>query len=164
MNIILIGMMGSGKSTIASELSKRLELDLIDIDSIIEKTNDMSIKDMFDKYGEEHFRKLEKALFLELADRKNSIISTGGGAILNDALEPFETQNIIYLKWSINGLLSNLTNKVDNRPLLNQASLEEKLIDIYELRKDLYERWAKHIIDCDNKSVDEVVMSILKVI
>jgi len=164
MKIILIGMMGSGKSTIGKELSKRLDLELIDTDRVIEKTNDMFIRDIFENYGEAHFRKLEKATFLELADTESVIISTGGGAVLNDALSPFDTQNIIYLKWSVNGLLSNLANKVDNRPLLNDASLEEKLHNIFEVRKNLYETWAKHIIDCDGKSVKEVVNSILSVL
>lgn len=164
MKIILIGMMGSGKSTIGKELSKRLNLELIDTDEVIEKTSCMVIKDIFESYGELHFRKLEKSTFIELADTEDAIISTGGGAVLSDTLEPFKGQNIIYLNWSVNGLLSNLTNKVDDRPLLNDASLEEKLSNIFEIRKDLYKVWAKHIIDCDGKSVEEVVNSILNLI
>ena len=164
MNIILIGMMGSGKSTVAKKLSKELCMEVLDTDTLIEKNEKMSIKDIFEKQGEHYFRKLEEKLFFEIASSENSIISTGGGAVLNDTLRPLDNQKIIYLKWSVGGLISNLTSKVDNRPLLEDESLEKKLSDIYTKRKFLYENWANYTIECDNKSVNEVVNEIIKFI
>lgn len=162
MNIILIGMMGSGKSTIGKVLSKKLDYQLIDTDEVIEKTNNMLIKDIFEIHGESHFRKLERDTFLQLSNLDNSVVSTGGGAVLNETLKPFNGQNIIYLKWSIAALLSNLTSKVANRPLLDDNLLDDKLISIFDVRKELYEGWARHVIDCDNKSVEDVVALILE--
>ena len=84
MNIYLIGFMGVGKSTVAKELSKRLDYQLIDTDDEIESREDRSISDIFDKDGEEYFRGLERELIRELSSKDNLIVSCGGGIIKCD--------------------------------------------------------------------------------
>ena len=164
MKIILIGMMGSGKSTIGKVIAKKLDLNLVDTDGLIEERSGIKIKDIFERFGEEHFRKLEREVFLSLSEDENIVISTGGGAVLNDTLDPFKGENIIYLKWSVDGLVKNLESKTSNRPLLSEGELREKLTNILSQRVNLYEGWANKIIECDGKSVNQVVGILLDLI
>ena len=88
-NIVLVGFMGTGKTVVAKRLAERLKREFLELDAVIEKKEGMSIKDIFEKKGEPYFRKLEKAVVKEAAQKQGLVISAGGGAIIDE--ENFKT-------------------------------------------------------------------------
>lgn len=150
-NIVLIGMPMSGKSTIGKEVAKKLNKQFVDIDEEIEKEAKMTINEIFTKYGESYFRKLEKEITLKYAKENNLVISCGGGVILNK-------NNILNLK--ANGLIIYLTRDEKdlifstNRPLTKNIeeylSLKKEREMLYNLYKD-YEVKNSSVEECSNK-------------
>ena len=140
-NIVLTGMPGSGKSTIGKELSASLKKEFIDTDALIVEREKRDISDIFATDGETYFRNVEKEVIKEVSLRKNVIISTGGGCILNP-------ENIKNLK--ANGRIFFLDRKpedlvpTDDRPLANEKS---KIMKLYEERLPIYQRTADYIIN-----------------
>jgi shikimate dehydrogenase len=140
-NIVLTGMPGSGKSTIGKELSGSLKKEFIDTDALIVDREKREISDIFATNGEAYFRNVEKEVIKEVSLRKNVIISTGGGCILNP-------ENIKNLK--ANGRIFFLDRKpedlvpTDDRPLANEKS---KIMKLYEERLPIYQRTADYIIN-----------------
>ncbi|MBM7872116.1 shikimate kinase [Clostridium pascui] len=141
-NIVIIGMPGSGKSTIGKELSKRLNIEFCDIDEYITKKDGKSIPEIFQK-GEEHFRSIESIAVKEVSSKVPQVIATGGGVIKREENIKALRQNGIIV--FLNRPVDNIAQDVDikNRPLLKDGP--EKL---YELFKDRYELYNKH---CDYK-------------
>ncbi len=162
-NIYLIGMMGSGKSTIGKIISKELNYLFIDGDDyIVENSEFDSIEQIFKDKGENYFRILENALFKELTLKNNCVIATGGGIVLNNKniLNMKKSGIIIYLKSSIDNLVNNLYN-TEGRPLLNGIDLELKLNEIFKIRKNLYLNAADFIVDVSFKDKNEIKKLIL---
>jgi shikimate kinase len=165
MNILLTGMMGSGKSTIGRLLSIKSGKSLIDLDELItHKTG--PIKTIFKEFGEEYFRDLEteelKALTLSIS---NSIISTGGGVILREQNRGIlrKLGKVIWLKVSPEKVAERLLNDKE-RPLLllkESETLESKIRKLIESRTELYSECADLIIDTDNFNETEVTEIIL---
>ncbi|HBT50744.1 MAG TPA: hypothetical protein DEA49_01325 [Petrotoga sp.] len=174
MKIFLVGMMGSGKTTLAKKISKVLSIPHIDIDEEIEENENLKIKDIFKKHGEEYFRKLESSILEKLAEKAHSfVVSTGGGIILsakNRAI--LKKENTIYLKVTPEKLKERVS--LENRPLL--ANNKENIIKIYKDRKELYEQFktvditnlnewesvAKILYQCDIKNHAEIDSSFQK--
>ena len=94
-NIVLIGMMGSGKSSIGKILSKKLNLTFIDIDQKIEETEDSKISEIFNKFGENYFRKIEEKISLKFLSSENSVISLGGGGFINSSIRKMCKKNCL---------------------------------------------------------------------
>ena len=119
-NIALIGLMGSGKTTIGRELAKALEMKFIDIDSIITTRENRNIVDIFNDEGEEYFRKLERTIIDEESKKNNIVISTGGGVIIdnNNIKNLRKTSYVIYLDSSLECIYERVKNG-KKRPLLN---------------------------------------------
>ena len=157
----LIGMMGSGKSSVGKLLANKLQFSIIDIDKEIEKDEKLSIKEIFEKKGENYFREIESKYLLR--KRKSAVVSCGGGIILNKKNREFLRTSgyTIYLKSSIPTLEKRLLNK-NSRPLLNNDNLKETLINIYSKRKTLYTSSANTTIITDRRSVKEVCELIIK--
>lgn len=162
--ITLIGMMGSGKTTLGLLLSKELKFNFADIDSIIENSEKQSISEIFQKKGEPYFRNLEQATIKETFQNENLILSLGGGAFENK-----ETQNIllnnsyvIYLKTSASTIFERLKTDT-SRPLLNKDNSVEKIQKIITSRKHNYELAHKTILT-DNKKPQEIIQEILGVL
>ena len=157
----LIGMMGSGKSSVGKLLANKLQFSNIDIDKEIEKDEKLSIKEIFEKKGENYFREIESKYLLR--KRKLAVVSCGGGIILNKKNREFLKTSgyTIYLKSSIPTLEKRLLN-TNSRPLLNNDNLKETLINIYSERKTLYTSAANTTIITDRKSVKEVCELIIK--
>ena len=156
LNIALIGMPSCGKTTISNILSKKLNKELFDTDELIVKKIGMEIKDYMKENGEAAFREIEKSVIEEVSKNNNSIISTGGGVILNEI-------NIINLKQ--NGIVIfidrdlKLLTPTASRPLTsNYSDLEKK----YNERIDLYRAYSDAIVE-NNKSIDEVIEKIMEV-
>ncbi len=164
MKIILIGLMGAGKTTIGKELSNKLNLRFIDMDDEIEKQSKMSIVDIFEKYGENRFREIESKLLEKAVLEDDIIISTGGGIIkIDDNRKLLKKQdNVVFLNGSIDTLVNNVSNEIYKRPLLKDST--DLYIKIEELLKERYEKYEESsniIIDINNKNINEVVSQIL---
>ncbi len=133
--ICMIGMPGSGKSTIGRALSDHLKFDFYDTDELIEIENQSKIKDIFNKKGEEHFRKVERSMFKKLILKKKIVISTGGGIILKNKDLLRQTFNI-YLKCDLETLIKR-TSRNKNRPLLKN-NVEKNIKILFNDRKEIY--------------------------
>ncbi len=157
MKIFLVGMMGSGKTTLAKKISKVLSIPHIDIDEEIEKNENLKIKDIFERYGEEYFRKLETDILEKLAENTQSlVVSTGGGIILNPKNRAIlKKENALYLKVDPEKLKDRVS--LENRPLL--ANNKENILKIYQDRKELYEQFKT--VDITNLTEWESVAKIL---
>jgi len=138
MNIVIIGMPGSGKTSIARRLSKKLGREIFDSDRYIVETSGMSIPEIFEKFGEEHFRKLETEALRELCRKSGAIIATGGGCVTRRENYPAMHQNgvIFELKREV----SRLSRK--GRPL-SQGDLSE----MYRVREPMYKIFRDYEID-----------------
>ncbi len=162
-NILLIGFMGVGKGTLARALSKETGLYAIDTDDLIESLTNKKIKKIFEKYGEEHFRKLEKftAQWLEKSV-KNSIISTGGGFYKVENIKKIGT--VVYLKAEFDWIYERITKsknakkKIKKRPLFKSYDSAKSL---YEKRAKEYEKIADIVIDVQNKNTKEILKELL---
>lgn len=168
--IVLLGYMGCGKSTIAQNLSKNTNLPFLDLDICIEKKANLSIKEIFEQYGEIYFRKLEHEMFLELLQSpENSIIGLGGGTPCyanNHLLLQKEDISSIYLKASIETLYNRLVYNKSKRPLIADMEEEEmkEFIAKHLFDRSFYYNHAQHKVVVDNKTVDETVQDILGIL
>lgn len=164
-NITLIGMMGSGKTTVAKELATRLpELNLVDIDAEIEKSSGKKISEIFLKYGEARFRELENTKIRAFTKLDCQIISAGGGAFENvDNRKLFlENSTVFFLKASAETIYNRIKEET-HRPLLKKNFSLEKIQHILSLREKNYEK-AHYIIDTNKKTPYNIVEEILGVI
>ena len=150
-NICIIGLMGSGKSIIGKDLSKKLKLKFYDTDKIIEQKAKKSINEIFSEEGESYFREIEENICIELLNLNNCVISLGGGSIINKKIRNVIKQNSysIYLQVKINNLLERLKSS-KKRPLLNKnLDNRETLENLYHKRRKFYEN-ADFIVNNDN--------------
>ena len=157
-NLILIGFMGSGKTTIGKALSKRWGFGYIDTDELIEKKEKMSIAEIFETKGEDYFRKREtEALKYLLRSRKN-IICTGGGTPLKDENMRLlrKLGYVVYLKASPKTVLERLKDDT-SRPLLQKPDKEKAVRELMEERRGKYQRQAYITVITDGKRVDEII-------
>ena len=156
--ICLIGMPGSGKSTIGKLLSEKLKYSFFDTDQEIEKREKNKIKNIFSIKGEDYFRSVETQVFNELVEKKKIVISTGGGLILNN-LEKLKLSFNIYLYCNIDVLIQRASRN-NLRPLLSQnTSLQ--MTNLFNERKDIYIKVADITINAtDNQNV--TITEILK--
>ena len=161
-NIILIGPMGSGKTTVGKQLAKRLRMDFVDSDHMIEERCGVSISTIFDIEGEDGFRKRETKMLSELCDRTGVVLATGGGAITSEENRILLRKGfVIYLKTSIETQLAR-TQKNQNRPLLDNVDAQEKLSQLMEERGVLYEQEADLVVVSGDRVVSKVVDEIVE--
>ena len=168
MNIILTGYMGSGKTEIGSRISQKLGMKFIDLDQYIEKKEDSSITKIFEKKGDIYFRKIESKYLHEIIKKDNIILSLGGGTpCYHKNHKIFNSDNNIsfYLKYSRKNLSKRLFTIKKNRPLISNFKSEENLLEF--VSKHLFEReyyysMAKNMINCDDKSIDQISKQIIE--
>lgn len=162
-SIVLIGFMGTGKSTIAKVLSKRLNLKLIDTDKCIEENTEMTIPEIFERYGEKGFRDIEADIIKDLKDKKEKIISCGGGVCLRDEniKNLKENHKVILLEAGAEVILNRIKDD-SNRPILKGKTDIYSIEKIMNIRKPSYRNCADIIIDTDEKCVERVVDEIIK--
>lgn len=164
-NIAFIGMMGSGKTTVAQELNNVLaDYTLVDIDGQIEKSSGKKISEIFLKFGELRFRELETNKIKEFVKGKNQIISFGGGAFENELNRKIILENCLtlYLKASPEEIYTRIKNET-HRPLLAKNFSIERISEILKNREVNYKK-ADIIIDTDNKTPYDIVVEILGVL
>ena len=141
-NIYITGFMSSGKTTVSKLLSNKLNKPLYDTDELIVNKTNLTINDIFLKFGEEYFRECETETLTEISKEEFAVISTGGGIILRDKNRRimYETGKIIYLNAEFSVIEERLENARKSRPLLREET--EKIKNRYEKRQPLYK-------DCD---------------
>ena len=161
-NLVFLGMMGSGKSSIGALVSKKLNIKFIDIDQEIEKKLGITILEIFQNNGEKYFRKIEEIITLKQLKKNNTVISLGGGAFLNNKIkkEILENHLSFWLNWEINTLIKRIKNN-QKRPLAHNLS-EKKLKELIKKRSIIYSE-AMYKINCENLSKNEIVKSIINI-
>ena len=161
-NLIFLGMMGSGKSSIGSLVAKKLQLNFIDIDNEIETELGLSIKKIFKTKGENYFRKFEEKITLKKLKSKPVVISLGGGAFTNRNIRKEVIKNHLsfWLNWSDKILVNRIKNS-KKRPLVSNAS-ENEIIDLIKKRSNIYSK-ALYKIECDSLTKKEIVKKILNI-
>ncbi len=160
--IALVGLPGSGKSTVGRQLARRLQVPFFDSDHVIEERQGYSIKEAFLRYGEDRFRDLEEVVLDELSQKPQAIISTGGAAILKSATRQRlrERGHVVYLNSTPEELYRRLRHDT-NRPLLQVADPLSRLRDLYAVRDPLYREVAHFVIETGRPSVASLVNMIL---
>ena len=161
-NLVFLGMMGSGKSSIGSLVAKKLNLKFIDIDKEIENNLKITIKRIFELKGEEYFRKIEEQITLKKLKSSSTVISLGGGGFTNENIrkEILKSHLSFWLNWDDKTLLDRIKNS-RKRPLVINATSNE-LIDLIKKRSNIYSK-ALYEIKCDNLSKSEIVNRIIKI-
>ena len=162
-NLVLLGMMGSGKSTIGLLLSKRLNTNFFDIDKIIEREHNMKVNEIFEKKGEKFFRSLEEKITLSALKSKNSIISLGGGSWLNEKIrkETNINNNVsFWLNWDTSIILERI-KKNNKRPLIKNLN-DSEIIKLILKRSKIYAK-ANYKIDCNRLTKDKIIKKILNI-
>ena len=161
MNVILCGMMGSGKTTVGKSVALVTGKQWLDTDDIIVSRHG-KISEIFSTHGEEYFRGLEKALVEELSIQDGLVISTGGGLVL----QPVNVENlqktgkIVFLRAKVSTLVDRLQGDM-TRPLLKGGELKEKIERLLTVREPLYEKAANYVVDVDDKTVEQIADEIV---
>ena len=160
-NIVLLGMMGSGKSTIGFLLSKNINFSFLDIDKFIEKETNLKIHDIFEKKGENYFRDIEEKITLKLLKSKGKIISLGGGGFLNKKIRKEILKNHVsfWLNWKSSTLINRISRS-KKRPLAFNTS-ENNLKKLINERINIYAE-AKFKINCETLTKNMIVKNIIE--
>ena len=158
MQVSLIGLPGSGKSTVGRQLARRLQRRFVDSDHEIEERLGCSIREYFEFEGEERFRDLEERVLDELTQDPDCVLSTGGGAVLRPANRQrlHERSHVVYLKSNPDDLFRRLRHD-SNRPLLQVADPLGRLRDLHAVRDPLYREVAHFVIETGRPSVATLV-------
>lgn len=167
-NIILTGFMGTGKTAVGKELSRLLDIKLLDVDTEIEKSENMSINEIFGRFGEQRFREIETETIKMLSRNSNVIISTGGGAVLRqENMDALRKNGIIICLTATAETILERTDNNSDRPLLKVQDPLEKINELLRFRKPYYEK-ADVVIDTEGKNPlqisEEIVEKIRKII
>ena len=162
-NIMLIGFMGAGKTTVSRELSKITGMKELDMDAYIVEKEGMAVTDMFDKYGEAYFRAKETESLIEIMKMNDLIVSCGGGVVVKDENVGYMKDGgvVVLLTATPETTLLRVKNSTD-RPILNGNINVEFITELMNKRKDRYLSVADVIVATDNKNVSEICAEILE--
>ncbi len=165
LNIAIIGFMATGKTSLGKELSKKLNINFIDTDDLIEKKMKMTITDIFEKYGEKHFREIEKISVEEVSKLEKTLISFGGGVCLDpENIETIRKTSLVILLEARPDTILERTVNDKTRPLLEKK--KKNIEKVMNKRKDSYYKAADIIIDTNNKSIikirDEIIGKLIE--
>lgn len=163
-NIILIGFMGTGKTTVGKELARLKDMDFLDMDLELEKKENKTINQIFKQYGEAYFREKESELLKEISCLENTIISTGGGVVENESNAEIlkNIKNVIWLDGNVNTIADNLENEIDKRPKLKDIKdLKNYIQELLNHRYEKYRKCSNIKINIDDKNIAQVVREIL---
>ena len=161
-NIVLIGMMGSGKTSIGKILSKKLNTSFIDIDRKIEEVESLSISDIFRKNGENYFRKIEEKISLKYLKSENNVISLGGGGFINSSIRRFcqKTCLSFWLNWKNETIIKRIY-KSKKRPIVMNLT-KDKINNLIKERSKIY-GLSNYKINCDKLDKVQIINKILDI-
>ena len=156
--ISLVGLPGSGKSTVGRQLARRLSLPFLDSDHVIEQRIGCPIREYFEREGEDRFRDVEEHILDELTQGGDAILSTGGGSVLRPANRAHlrERTQVFYLRSTPEEVFRRLRND-RNRPLLQVADPLQRLRDLFTARDPLYREASRYVIETGRPSVATLV-------
>ena len=161
-NLVLLGMMGVGKTTLGKLVAKNQGLEFIDTDANIENKNSMTINEIFEQKGENFFRLEEKKEILNLLSKQDCVVALGGGAFMDKTIRESVLKNAISVWLDIDLKILNQRLKWNQkRPLLKKYNNQEKLNELYEQRKNVYQL-ANHKIVCDKLNIEDIVNQIIR--
>ena len=156
-NIVLIGFMGAGKSTISDYLSTVFDMEIVEMDQLIADREEMSIPDIFATYGEEYFRNCETELLKKMQSRKNVLISCGGGVVLRECnVEQMKKNGRVVLLTASPEEVYERVKDSDDRPVLAGRKNVKGIAELMEARREKYEAAADIIVNTDHKTVLQV--------
>lgn len=162
-NIVLIGFMGVGKSTVSDYLSTMFAMEVVEMDQVIAEREAMCIPDIFAVYGEAYFRDKETALLVELQKEKNVIISCGGGAALRaENVAEMKKNGRVVLLTARPGTIYERVKDSTDRPLLNGNNNEAYIAELMEKRREKYEAAADIVVHTDQKSVLQICEELVR--
>jgi len=161
-NIVLIGFMGTGKSTVASRLAARLNRKFVDMDREIERVVGMTVSEIFKRYGEIRFRSEEKLIAQKLARESGLVIATGGGVVLEQVNMDTLSQNgiIICMEATPNEILERVNRKKGTRPLIRKNAQLQHIEEMLKARETLYAQ-ADYRVNTSGKSPEQVTNEIM---
>ena len=161
-NLVFLGMMGSGKSSIGYLVSKKLHLPFIDIDSLIINAVGMSVSEIFDKEGEDYFRNLEEKMTLKALKKIRNVVSLGGGGFINNKIrkEVLTNHFSFWLDWDESILLKRI-NSSKKRPIAFKST-EKEIKKIIKSRSKIYKK-AQFKINCNKLTKIEIAKKIIKI-
>ena len=160
-NLVLLGLMGVGKTTLGKIVAKKTGLKFIDTDTNIEENCLMKISEIFKKKGEKFFRLEENKEVLKSLKKSNSVIALGGGAFMDKTIRDSILKNTVSI-W-LDADLKDLNKRIkwsNKRPLLNEENNQKKINKLYDERKNIY-KLANHKINCDNQSKESIAKKII---
>lgn len=162
-NIVLIGFMGCGKTTLGKKISTRLGYKFIDTDKYIEKKENKNISKIFENDGEEYFRQLERNMVMELSEERKCVIATGGGIIKDAETMAYLKKSgiILYLKSTAEHIYRNVGND-KSRPLLQGGNKMEKIRTLMAERIPIYEKYAMVTVDVSRGTVSQTAKRIIE--
>lgn len=162
-NLVLTGFMGTGKTTIGRQVSRRLNMKFVDTDQEVEHVTGLTVREIFDKFGEIRFRSEEKAAVVRVCRNDEQVIATGGGVVLNpENIKELEKNGIIICLSASPEVIHQRTKNKKNRPILNTDDPLQTIRDRLAERKPLYEA-AGVMVDTDNRSIEEVVTEVIRI-
>ena len=161
-NLVFLGMMGSGKSSIGTMVSKKLNIPFIDIDDLIEERVGMTVSEIFELNGEDYFRNLEEKITIKSLKQKNVVVSLGGGGFINGKIRKDVLKNhfSFWLNWDDLVLIKRIKSS-KKRPLASKST-EQEIKAIINKRKKIYSK-ANFKINCNKLTKSEIVKTIIKI-
>jgi shikimate kinase len=162
MLLVLVGLPGSGKTTVGRQLARRLHLPFVDSDHAIERRLGCSIREYFEREGEDRFRDLESEVIDDLSRNHHGVLSSGGGSVLRPLNRGYlrSRGHVFYLRSSPEEVFRRLRHD-QNRPLLQVDDPQARLRDLFEKRDQLYRETAHYVIETGRPSVSTLVNMIM---
>ncbi len=161
-NVFLVGFMGAGKTTVASELQRKLEMNRVEMDQMIVEKQGMSVSEIFDEYGEVYFRNLESNCLIELQREKQCIVSCGGGVVMrDDNADHMKANGRVVLLTAQPATILERVKDSDERPLLNNNMNVDFISSLLDKRREKYRAVADIIVETDGKSIDQICDEII---
>lgn len=161
-HLVLVGLMGSGKSSVGRRIADRLKRPFVDTDTRIERQDGRTIREIFTTDGEDGFRELETSVLADaLSAPDPSVIATGGGIVMRERnRDLLAAHQVVWLRASVDTLSTRVASGAARRPLLD-GDVRARLVQLDETRRDLYRAVASQIVDVDDRSLDAVVDDVL---
>ncbi len=161
-NIVLVGFMGTGKTTVARIIAQKLGRDYVDIDALIEKKEAMKIADIFRVKGEPYFRQIEKGIIFEISSSNAKVIACGGGVMLNEEnVHNLKKNGILICLEATPGIILKRTKEFSQRPILNVDDPKAKIEELLKIRQPFYSK-ADYKVDTSELSAEEAADKVIQ--